>query len=128
MFCNRDYFCSPNPEHDPDGYAAATAHCSPSVDEVPEGTYLIGACDGPEDCANGEYCVAMRNMLLNLQCSPDPGPPPFDCSCLGCWDEGDGLRSCTLCRSDADCGAGEVCSSRTVGLWRNDVRGCSPAE
>ncbi|WP_437934852.1 hypothetical protein [Sorangium sp. So ce341] len=116
------------PKHRLTGFSASIA-ATPSIDEVTEGTYLIGECDGPEDCANGEYCVAMRNIILNIQCSPDPGPPPVDCSCLGCWDDGHGLlRSCTLCRSDADCGAGEVCSSRTVGLWRNDVRGCTPAE
>jgi len=124
MICNSDYFCARQPDLDLEGYEAATAHCDPPIDEVPEDTYLLGNCDGPEDGAIGEYCVAMRDRLLNIQCTPDPSPAPIDCRCLACWDEGSGLRSCTLCRTDEDCGPGQICGEAEVGLWNNDVRGC----
>ncbi|HET7539623.1 MAG TPA: hypothetical protein VFK05_07120 [Polyangiaceae bacterium] len=126
MFCGSDYFCAPDPQLDHAGHAAAVAHC-PNADTLPEGSFLVGQCDGPEDCANGEYCVAKRDIAhypLLLLCSPAPGLSPIDCSCLGCWYEKQGLHSCTLCRQDADCQPGDVCDPGSVGLWNNDVRGC----
>ncbi len=110
--CDASWLCVPDPARDPNGYATATADCT--------STDLVAECDGPEDCAKGEYCVSGPSGKA-LRCSPaEPGMTPLDC-CLPCFEAG---TSCTLCWTDADCPAGESCTAKQV--WTNDVGGCLP--
>jgi hypothetical protein len=124
MFCSGDYFCSPDPARDRAGYMAAAAHCDPGPETVPYDTFLLGSCDGPEDCAVGEYCVATRSPgKMRLQCLRQPATNVTDCSCLACFYEGPIGSTCILCREHADCAPGQICVG-SAGLWNNDVRGC----
>jgi hypothetical protein len=89
--------CVPDSASDPAGYQAATASC----DFVTE----LTDCDGPEDCAKGEYCVFGLHNLAASFCSPDPAPEPEAC-CFTC----DTVVPCTLCWTSADCAAGNLCA------------------
>jgi hypothetical protein len=93
--------CVPHPETDPEGFAAETASCG--------GAPLAYECDGPEDCATGERCIA------DPQAPMDPlteyrygrcfaGSPP-------CEPDG----NCVVCREDADCDPGVQCAPRVQG-------------
>ena len=104
--------CAPDPDRDPSGYAAATANC------LGVGT-RYSDCDGPEDCAHGQYCVVAGNQVGG-QCQAEPAPEPASC-CFTC----DATPVCTLCWVDNDCPMGFLCGP--VSAAPNDVGGCRPA-
>jgi hypothetical protein len=91
--------CAPHPTIDSDGYAEATAQCEPRPREYDE-------CDGPEDCAENQYCVARQGGDDGGQrCRDMPSPASGSC-CFTCG----ALPDCTLCRDDSDCPEGRSCS------------------
>jgi hypothetical protein len=92
--------CVPHPVRDPDGYAAATAGCLP--------TTIYDDCDGPEDCASGEFCVAREAQDGFMRCRSMPAMDLGSC-CFSCGAP----TSCTLCRTSDDC---------------PDERSCEPVE
>jgi hypothetical protein len=95
--------CVPSPEQDPTAYASATAAC-----EAPP--FARVDCDGPEDCATAQYCVAHEGT----RCQNQPSTMHF--CCFSC----DAITDCTLCRSDQDCPNGETCEPNEVA----DSKGC----
>jgi hypothetical protein len=105
--------CAPDPVTDPDGYRAATTSCLTVGSRYSD-------CDGPEDCASGQYCVFAGNQLAGV-CRAEPAPEPAAC-CFTC----DAPPVCTLCWSDEDCPAGYSCAPN--GASPNNVGGCRVAE
>ena len=87
--------CVPHPIDQPTGYAAAMADCLNSPTSFDD-------CDGPEDCAPGEYCVAMEGAQGLSRCRSAPATGLKSC-CFAC----DALTNCTLCKTNADCPASE---------------------
>jgi hypothetical protein len=112
-YCEGNYLCVPDPEKDPEGYAAATAQCSTTAT-------VLAECDGPEDCPEGEYCT-VGVTKVSLKCSPMPASPAGEC-CLSCF----AWPSCTLCQRDADCPSGEYCTERVDWPSPIPVYGCTP--
>jgi hypothetical protein len=108
---NATFLCVPDPDRDPDGYAAATAGCA-SLNPY-------GVCDGPEDCSPGEYCVFSGALPRRFRCSTDPAPEPIDCQIYNLPEH----PSCTLCRADTDCPTGQHCGSAP--LLSGGAFGCS---
>jgi hypothetical protein len=104
------YLCTPDPDSDPAGYAAATAGCTTANS--------FGICDGPEDCNPGEYCVYTPSFPRKFRCSSDPAPKPLDCQIYSLPE----APSCTFCRSDADCPADQYCGS--AALLSGGAAGC----
>ena len=87
--------CVPHPIDQPTSYAAALADCLNSPISYDD-------CDGPEDCAPGEYCVATEGTQGLSRCRSAPATGLKSC-CFAC----DALTNCTLCKTNADCPASE---------------------
>jgi hypothetical protein len=85
--------CVPHPETDPSSYAEAVAECFAEPTAYEE-------CDGPEDCASGEHCVAKAEPSGLSRCGSMPATG-FETCCFAC----NALLNCTLCRTSADCPA-----------------------
>jgi len=104
--------CVPDPDEDASGYAAATTECTTILRYVD--------CDGPEDCAEDEYCAWVMGGLGAHCVTEAELPDPVTATC--CF-ECSALPVCTLCWNDADCPATQVCvaqagSPRNVGRCR----------
>ncbi|HXK20001.1 MAG TPA: hypothetical protein VNG33_19455 [Polyangiaceae bacterium] len=97
--------CVPSPDQDPTGYAIAIKVC----DAPPFGR---DDCDGPEDCAAGQYCVAREGT----RCQAEPSTTSF--CCFTC----DNIADCTLCHVDQDCPDGETCEPNQAA----NSNGCRP--
>ena len=87
--------CVPHPLAQPANYAAAIADCLNSPTSYDD-------CDGPEDCAPGEYCVAIEGSQGLSRCRSAPATGSKSC-CFAC----NALTNCTLCKTNADCPASE---------------------
>lgn len=105
--------CAPNPDEDAEAYRAAVAGCRGVGSDFSD-------CDGPEDCASGEYCVVADGRTSG-RCQSEPGSELATC-CFSC----DAPPICTLCWIDNDCPMGFLCSP-TDGA-PNDVGGCRAAD
>jgi hypothetical protein len=105
--------CAPDPDQDPSGYRAATAAC----------LTILGytECDGPEDCAKGEYCAYNSGANYGAKCQSEPATAPASC-CFIC----DATPVCTLCWNDTDCPVGYLCMPAPGAP--NGVGGCRVAE
>lgn len=104
--------CAPDPEVDPDGYAASSADCI--------GVPRYSTCDGPEDCPDGTYCAYLPSEF-GPHCVTQEGLPMAERAtcCFTC----DATPVCTLCWNDGDCPATLICvpqpaSPRGVGGCR----------
>jgi hypothetical protein len=97
--------CVPHPIDDPMGYASATTACRT--------TTVFNDCDGPEDCAAGEYCVAREGVDGFQRCRSMPSTELSCCFSCGA------LTDCTLCNTTEDCPDGEVCEPAT-----SELMGC----
>lgn len=84
--------CVPNADQDATGFANANADCEYPV-------YAREDCDGPEDCAAGQYCVGRQST----RCEAAPATRPF--CCFYC----NAIAECTLCHTTQDCAPGETC-------------------
>ena len=94
--------CVPHPVQDPAGYAAATAGCRP--------TSIYNDCDGPEDCAPEEFCVAREEQDGFIRCRTMPANTSFCCFSCGAPTD------CTLCRTTDDCPDEQTCQPVETGL------------
>ena len=107
--------CAPDPDEDPSGYQAATAACTTVETRYSD-------CDGPEDCANGEYCAyGGTAQTFGAKCQSEPAPEPAFC-CFTC----DAMPVCTLCWNDTDCPVGYLCTPNLGSP--NNVGGCRVAD
>jgi hypothetical protein len=83
--------CAPDPELDQAGYDARVEEAGCLA------VYPVWQCDGPEDCALGERCVASRDL---------PYPTGACTSDLPC----EAPYSCVMCHSDDDCPGTSSCT------------------
>jgi hypothetical protein len=91
-----EWRCAPHPVTEPDAYENAIAACETEP-------YGYSECDGPEDCAGDQYCVAQEGADGRQRCRSTPAP---GFCCFSC----NALVNCTLCRDDRDCPDGESCN------------------
>jgi hypothetical protein len=89
--------CVPSPTAAPAGFAAATESCEKPL------TAIFDECDGPEDCAAAQYCVAAEGTNGFMRCREQPSIGGSCCFACGA------LTDCTLCRSAADCPNNAAC-------------------
>jgi hypothetical protein len=101
-------FCVRHPIGDPTGYAADINVCDPP----PNGVF--DDCDGPEDCAADQYCVAREGPDGFMRCRDLPSTQHSCCFACGAPTD------CTICRSAEDCPEGETCSPAAAA----NVMGC----
>jgi len=90
--------CAPDPELDEAGYDVRVQEAG-CLGVNPE-----WECDGPEDCALGEHCVASLGL---------PYPLGACVSALPC----EAPYGCVLCRSDADCPGTSTCTEERRALY-----------
>jgi hypothetical protein len=98
-----ELLCVPDPDRDPNGYAAQTRDCASVRD--------FSDCDGPEDCASGEFCIV--DDARGARCNSEPVLNP----CWGC-----DLAKGTFCHVDEQCPVGMHCSGG-IGYGEN-IFGC----
>ncbi|HVY29566.1 MAG TPA: hypothetical protein VHB79_23565 [Polyangiaceae bacterium] len=99
--------CVPHPALDPAGYDDESALCQAPL--------RFDECDGPEDCAAGQFCVAREGAKDGFRRCRDAPSTVHSC-CFAC----DALTDCTLCHDSHDCPVGESCQPNLV----DDGMGC----
>jgi len=99
-----ELLCVPDPDRDPNGYAEQTRDCM--------SVRVFRDCDGPEDCASGEFCIVNMADAIGARCDSQPVLNP-------CWSC-NAVRG-TFCHVDEHCPVGTHCGDVGYG---QDIRGC----